>query len=171
MLPYFIFAVLVYVGLFFLGVFDPRRPRLTELKVGKPDLPSLPPMPTLSLAKCELKPSETGTAPLLPKPVKVVSSGALPAKVTSSELPAQPTIDSYHVTALEERDSSLVDIPADWLPGGVNHVANISDYVDFSEMDRYSVEAVHTTDAIDHLDAEMCYWRAPEVEDHQFDPA
>lgn len=114
------------------------------------------------------------------KKVAVAPVSSLPAPknkahVFIAEVKEQPLSvgESYHVSAIDDSDGHLVDIPQDWLPGGMNHVPPVADYVDFSEQDRYAIDAAAAEDQggelQEHLDAEIGYWSAPEDQQHYFE--
>lgn len=167
---YFILAILTLVALMFAGVFDAANPSAPSQKLPVASLPVLP---------VQTAAPEQTASPALPKPAdSALPPAAAPLiKETRPQLSlVQNVQETFFVSAVDEGDGQLVDIPDDWMPGGKHHVSSLADYVDFSELDRYEIEAepqlqkdpqhqpVETASAVlEHIDEELGFWRSEDV--------
>ncbi|WP_440986225.1 hypothetical protein ACQHIH_21220 (plasmid) [Xanthomonas sontii] len=94
-----------------------------------------------------------------------------------NQLPAPHAADAddssgmTYVDAIGGDEFELVDVPADWKPGGKHARSGLIRYVDFSEQDRYSIDDGYDSEKVSFettfddpevLDVVRGYWRAHE---------
>lgn len=140
-------------------------------QVAQETLPQVKPaLPVLAKAETKVEPSisvlPVHSLPIVEAIIPETPREARERIVRGLKEPAPEAANGFYEVGQEE----LVDIPADWLPGGKNSPERMAQYVDFSEVDRYSIDAEHSNGGgkrpqTEFLDASSGLWVANEDEE------